>query len=540
MKKRNHLLLGASLLIASSALIGCSTGQEDSSKLIIHGSNMGYGVKWMSSLIDDFTKETGIQVSFKAFDAEQGISTLMNEIEKGSDTDIIFTKINNYFKHAYEGKFLDLTPTLTEKDPANGNTSIEERTETSFREFHKIKVGGEDKYYGISWANGVFGIVRNINMWEELKLTDADMPYTTDELLALCQKVVDKDVRLSSGFKVSPFINSYSAEYYTSLMPVWFMQYEGPENMSYFQQALDPEYPLRPITVNPDCSSFYERDGIKASLTVLQKLILDNPSYQHALSDGYPSFKSLQDDFLKSRNALFMPNGSWLESETTVKDYNVDFIPTPIVSSIIDKVDVEGNKVFTTINDDATLSAVVKYIRGGKVGAAPAGVNEHDILEIEKSINYSSYVRNGFDHQMVIPANTDKAEEATKFIKFMYSDRGLNKYYKYTNGGLLCTAPSSGHYETEGTEISEFRKKFNDILNEGHLGPYEICNKNKAFCYGGVGAYFNNGLVQEGVSAVNNVYYAMRDSKRGAEFIYNANKTYLRKNWASIFAKIPQ
>lgn len=541
-KMRKYILMGASVLLCCSSLIGCNqngSSKEDTSTLIIHGSNMGYGIEWVKGLAKDFTEETGIAITLRTYDAEQGIGTLMNEIEKGSDTDIIFTKITNYFKHAYEGKFLDITDIMKEKDPQSGNTSMEERMNQSYLDFYNLKTNGQDKYYGVGWVNGVYGIVRNKNMWKTLGLTDDDMPYTTDELLKLCQKVVDAKM-VAAGYPVTPFINCYSAEYYTTLLPVWFMQYEGKENMELFNQAIDPAYSLRPISVNPDCASFYEKDGMKAALNVLQSLLLDHPEYQHALTDGYPSFKTLQNDFLKGRNALFMPNGSWLESETSVTDYDVDFIPTPIVSSIIDKVDVDGQKIFKSINNDAKLSEVIKYIRNGKKGTAPQGIVPEDIEEVENTINYASYLHNGLDHQMVIMNNSDKAKEAKQFIKYMYSDKGLNKYYKYTGGGTLGAMPSSGKYDPQDIVISDFRANFNSIIFEGHLGAYELCNKNKVFCYGGVSAYMNNGLVAKGISAVDNVYYAMVDSKKTGEQIYNTNQTYLRENWPSIFAKIPK
>ncbi len=544
--KRKTLLPALAVGLLSAALASCGGGSGTSEKgLVIHGSNMGYGIKWMDEIIANFTADTGIKVQKKYFDNAGSISTLKNEILKSKSspstvgTDIIFTKIGDFFKYASDNYFADITDVYKAADPTSGGLSIESRTNDGFLDYYRMdEDGGEGRYYGISWVNGVCGFVRNKTLWNQLGYTEDDVPMTTDEMMAFADDVVAKDHKVGK-YSTSPFFYCYDAEYYTTILPVWFAQYEGTQNINYFNSCIDPNYPLREISEDPNSSNFYKRPGILESLKVMEGMLAKKPGtnvhkYQHALSKGYSDFKTAQDAFLRGENGLLMANGSWLENETKEKNYNADFIPTPIVSSIINKT--------PTINDDATLSAVVKSIRKGT--AAPAGVSTEDLAIISDAVTSASYIRNGCDHNMVVLNSTDMLDEAKAFIKYMYSDKGINIYYKATNGGTLATRTSTGHYDTTGVTLSSFKTVINEIIAQGYLSSYEVQWKNKYYYRGGIGRLFTNGIdVQfEGSSALatsKNVCYAMVDSNSTAEQIYTRNHKYLYSNWSSIYSKVP-
>ena len=511
MKNKNvKLLLLSSLL--SLGLVSCGNDVDSSTTLKIEGVKLGYGVKWMEDIVSSFTDKTGIKVNFKAVDGQAGVETLQQKIKAGGDgTDIFFSRITDFYKLAYQGNFVDVSDVWTNKD--DNGLSIEDRTEQCFIDANKI----DGKYVSFSWANGVFGILRNNTIWNALGLTDNDIPYTTDEFITLCQKVKDKEFSYE-GSQIYPLVYSYETEYYTSLLPAWFAQYEGSENMSYFNEGIDPDDVEG--SKEHHVSSFYARDGIVEALQVTQDLLVNN-DFHHPKSKNY-QFESCQNDFLRNKTALFMANGSWVDTETSVKNFDASFIPTPIVSSIID------NGRITSIKDDKTLSNVIKYVRG-LTNEKPASISDSDIEVIKDAVKNGSYLRSGCDHQLVISSNSKKIEMAKQFVKFMYSDEGLSIFHRSMNGGMLGTKPSNG-YDDTGINVSSFKRNVNQVLKENNIFAYNIQVPAKIYCYGGINRIFANGLGNVGDNCVK----AMVTFKKSPNEVLNMNMDYLNKNWAAI------
>lgn len=512
MKKK--LLAVALSALTLGTLFSCNNKKNDPNTLVIEGVKLGYGVTWMEDIISAYKEKTGVNVSFSASDGQAGIEALQGKIEAGGDgVDIFFSKITDFYKYAYQGYFADVTDIWQKKDGTTGK-SIEDRTSAAFKKANKI----DDKYISFSWANGIMGFVRNDTLWTAMGFTDADIPYTTDEMVALCNKVVAKNYKYENN-QIYPLVYSYEDEYYTSVLPIWFAQYEGSENMAYFDEGIDPDDPEGSKTHH--VSSFFNRDGITAALEVVNELLVENSSFHHPRSKNY-QFETAQNDFLKNRNALFMVNGSWLDTETNVTDYNASFISTPIVSSIIDSDRI------STISDDATLSATVKYVKGVTT-SKPEGVSDDDIAVIRDAVTTGSYQQMGFDHQMVISANSTKIDLAKGFLEFMYSDEGLNIFHKAMNGGMLGTAPSNGYSDT-GITISSFKQNVNSALNEGYLCSYTSQVPAKIFCYGGINRSFANGLG----NFADNCVKAMVTYNKTPREIFNLNYDYIKRNWANI------
>lgn len=507
--KNKILLLTVSL--SGIALASCTQNKDDPNTLIIEGAKLGYGVKWMEYIVSSFESDTGTKVKFTSYDGQSGIESLQGKIKAGGDgTDIFFSKITDYYKLGYQGFFADVSDVYTSKE--NGK-SIEERTSSQFLEANKI----DGKYIGFNWANGVFGYIRNNTIWNAMGLTDEDIPYTTDEMVALCKKVAERQFSYE-GNQIYPLVYSYESEYYTTILPIWFNQYEGSENMAYFNEGLDPEDPEGSATHH--ASSFFARDGISEALNVVNEILVENPSFHHPKSKNY-QFQSAQNDFLRNKTALFMVNGSWLDSETTISSYDVSFMNTPIISSLI------NSDRISTISDDATLSATVKYVRG-VTSTKPANVSDEDIEVVKDAVENGSYMRSGIDHQLVICSNSKRMDLAKKFVSYMYSDKGLEIYHKSTNGGILGTVPNNG-YSTD-VETSPFKANVNKALEENNVCSYQVQVPSRLFCYGGINRVFANGLGDFGSNCVK----AMVSFNKTPIEVYNINQNYLDRNWSSI------
>ncbi len=497
------ILLAAVMLLPT--LSGCSgKGKVDKDALVVTVAKLGYGDQWLKDLAAAYEAKTGTKVQVISKIGDTGLSAIKGELQsQASDTDIYFSRVQEYFKSIYKGavniggtnyecEFADLTDVWNSKASDSEGKTIKEKMDPAFEQYHNM----DGKYYGLPWATGIMGIVRNNNVWETLGYTEADMPRTTDELFALCDEVKAKGT--------APFIYSLESEYYSSFAPIWFAQYEGSESMNYFYNGLDP--------VGESSSNLYAFDGQVEALKIVERLVNVDNGYHHATSAS-SSFTDMQSAFLLDQ-ALFCVNGAWLESEMgdAYKGTNIEFVKTPVISSLINKLD--------TVADDATLSAVIKYIDGE--GEAPEGVSEDDIA-IVRDARSNAYIGNGYDHIAVVPAYTDKLDAAKDFLKFMCSDEGMNIYYKATFGNQLPLEITSAY--DSSVELSTFRKSVNDIFAEKMICTYAAAEKAKVFAIGGANRYWYNGC--------GNFVRALRDGKT-PEALCIINNDYLKNNWTSI------
>lgn len=513
-KRMMALCMTGALMLTSLAGCGGDTangggesnggGKADAGSLVVTVAKLGFGDQWLMDLAKAYEEKTGTSVEVISKVGDSGLSAIKGELQSQvSESDIYFTRLSEYFKSIYKGsvsiggtnydcEFAELTDVWNATAEGEDKT-IAEKVDADFEAYHNV----DGKYYGLPWAKTIMGIVRNKNVWESLGLTEEDIPLTTDEMFALCDTV--------KGQGVAPFIYSLESEYYSSIAPIWFGQYEGTESMQNFYNGLDP--------VGENSSNLYAYDGQVKTLEVVERIINKDNGYQHAMSDS-ASFTDMQSTFLLDQ-ALFCVNGSWLEVEMgeNYANANIDFIKTPIISSIIEKL--------PTVNDDATLSAVVAYV-DGLTDSAPAGVSEDDIAVVRDARNFS-YSGGGYDHIAVIPAYSDNVDTAKDFLKFMYSDDGLDIYYKATGGTQLPVASTRGY--TSEVELTTFRQNINEIMAEGLISDYDAQVKNKIYAIGGVNRYWYNGS--------SNVVRELLDGKTPEE-ICAVNNNYLEANWSSM------
>ncbi|MCQ2449129.1 MAG: extracellular solute-binding protein, partial [Clostridia bacterium] len=372
--------------------------------------------------------------------------------------------------------------------------AILEKLSPRFAEYYSV--GG--KYDGMSWWNGLMGVVRNKDVWDKLKLTDADVPLTTDAMFALADRIKSK---------TTPFIFSSKENYYDSYLPVMMAQYEGNANFKKFLNGVDPDGTVSQY--------IYTYDGALESLKVFDKLLNKKNNY-HSASQASLDFTLMQGQFL-SGNALFCLNGSWLENEmkANYKNVNIDFIKTPVISSIINKL--------PTVNDDKTLQEVVKYIDAvdeAKQVAKPAGVSDADIAAVTEA-RHMAYLNTGLDEQVIIPSYAKNKEGAKEFLKYMYSDEGLNIYYK-TMGGLVLPATPTGGYDSN-VKLSTFMQSSFDAVQSNHWLATQT--KSKYFVLAMVSQHFNNGT-----SPTVQLYEGTSTPAK----ILDANTDAISKKWSSI------
>ena len=483
--------------------------------LHISAVKLGYGVEWLEAMAEAFEEEKQIAVDISTVVGSAGLTALDNELESlASTTDLFFNKRGWFAEDVYRGSitvggksydclYADVSDVWNAVVDEGSELTIKDKMDPLYVDAFNI----EGKYYSLPWAGGVYGIVRNIDAWNTLGFTENDVPLTTDELFELCDKIIEKDT------DIAPFIYALQEEYYTSWIPIFFGQYEGVANVKQFMEGKDP---LGKVSQN-----VYAYDGQVEAVKIMEELI-GTEGYQHNSSTAI-DFTSMQGHFLSGKVAVFCINGSWLENEmkSTNPSANIDVIKTPVISSLVNKLSF--GKTLSEDAADDKLAECIQYVDAvdaGEKPSMPSGVTTEDIQKVTEARHYA-YMAGGIDHQAYIPAYAENIDQAKEFLKFMYSDKGMQIYYETVGGATLPASPIKD-YDSTGMELSVFRKSVNAAAEEGFLFDREP--KARYYVLAQVSTYFTNGI-----SPVD----AIREGKT-AQDIIDKNNAEVAKKWPSI------
>jgi ABC-type glycerol-3-phosphate transport system substrate-binding protein len=234
------------------------------------------------------------------------------------------------------------------------------------------------------------------------------------------------------------------------------------------------------------------------------------------------SFAVKQQYFLKQKAAMII-NGDWVVNEILKGSYTEEqtkglaFMKTPIISSIVETMpmwaangdegkhyavdpkpantnvasDPLSNAAVAISADkkasyDKALCAIIDYVDGvtttKPTSVEGIAISEADITRIEEARSITPSM--SCFHNAVIPSNSDRIEEAKDFLKFMYSDEGLDIYAQNSYG---CGLPVQ-YTKEEVAEIagdSKIVKSAYEMLDGAYL-TFHTGSKNKAFCKNGL------------------------------------------------------
>ena len=476
-------MLGMAVMMSATAFVGCggddsSTGGTTGSKgqITVQVANLGYGIKWLNDLATAFTAETDIGVTIVPELGSGGLNAIDTQLMSGgSEADIVFTKKGDFGRYVYMTQGHDFGGTHYDKLYVSLNdvwAEIGSKVNPQYKEHFNYN----DNYYAVPWAGGAFGLVRNRDAWEALGYTADYVPVTTDELFEVCDNIAAQ----YASKKIYPFTFSAKDEYYSDFINIYFAQYEGIETFNRFKEGKAP--------VDMDVEQIYNYQGQYEVVEFITKLLAmektSSGDYKYKYQDEYSAsqdFADMQGAFLDGV-AAFCINGSWLGVEMGSDKANIDFIKAPVLSSITDKFADGSDK------SDAKLREIVKYVDGTS-STKPTGVTDGDI-ELVKAARKNSYATGGVDHQGFIPCYSDDIDEAKQFLKFMYSDKGLNTYYDTMGGLKLPTTPSGGY--AAKPNLTVFTQSVTDLLSENYLCTTQA--KSKMFTLANVSSIYRNGL----------------------------------------------
>ncbi len=407
----------------------------------------GYGTQWLQAAADAFEKKNeGVTVDITLVNSMEVIQADIKNTEF-CDTDLYFDivelsghKLLEEYKYAYENSqaMRDLTALYSKEIPGEGIT-YGEKMNDSIRyactvEGRNTEDASDDKYYFAPYVTGAMGLYYNETVINNaLGEGNWEVPNTTDELIALCKRLQEKECQI--------LLPGSMDQWTSSIFLSWWAQYEGQENYRKFFEGIGFE---KNSGMEAEYSaSILEQPGRLASLEVSDSLISYENGFapKNAVEINTNNLNEYQTRFTLSKfNYAFYPCGDWLMQElqnnsTIESDSVIKMMKTPVISSIIHSTNSYSRgqeKRLPNVTSDEVLSQVVDYVDGK--GELPAGVTEEEVAFVAEARN--TVGSKALEHVAYAPAYSNAADLADEFLLFLASDEGIEIFKDNCIGGF--------------------------------------------------------------------------------------------------------
>ena len=225
---------------------------------------------------------------------------------------------------------------------------------------------------------------------------------------------------------------------------VWEAQYDGLDYYYNNMLALKDEN-----GVSPSKEVFTKKDGRYQALKVLENIV--TPTTVHPMCTS-TNFTNVQKLFLDGE-AVFGVNGGWLMNESSGKVKNIVMMKTPVISSIVEKLE-------DTAMTDATLSAIITEIDEGKTSSELCSANDFARIKQARNLVYN----NASEQYVFIPEYSNAIDGAKEFLKYLYSDEGIATYMKVTSLPGSARLDNESLYST--ASLDDWHKRQHELAGE--------------------------------------------------------------------------
>lgn len=560
MKKKLFTSVMAGVLSVSTCfgLVGCGggggggAGANNENTLQIYICNYGYGYKWLYELIPQFKQQAWVKEKYGVNDkgeanidiptpyknAENNYAQTMIEGGAAANVyDLLFTN-TAYNNLVFNGNYEELTPLLSETVPGEGVT-VGEKMKPDILNAHYVvektqydAVNPTKHLFGMPWVDSYESIVVNDTLVrQELGSSFSGYPRTTSELVSFAESLKVSQASKAEDDRIAPFCFSGSAGYWQPSLQVWWAQYEGLDTYHDYFRGYD-ESGRRTADIAKQKGKLY-------ALEALENIIYKTNGYNHSLTN-LMTFSQSQTKFL-IREGFMAPNGDWLENEMQViadenpyKDDKLIFIKRPIVSAVVEKLDlyVESDEYSDLSAQkkaeyDAKLIEIIDQIDAEKTyeqaKTAIAGLTQHDYDKVYAA-RYTSSGHN--DYSVYIPSYASAKGLAKDFLLFMSTDTAIKTYMKANNG---CTTPYQFDTSKLDFELSPLQKSVAENKKTGYtLLPMNSFPLNY---YGGLIGFPTNNITE--------LLFCEEEAKdrMTAEQVYEADITYTARFWDDYMTK---
>ena len=441
MKNKYLFLTSVGTLALIIGATGCkgrrSGSQWDPNKTHITVATLdkGIGTAWLTNAAQEFMElykdatqfeagKTGVEVAIVGSTSYDG-SYVQNQ---ALNEDIYFTEGIPYRELSAQGKFYDMTETVNEKLTSFGESkSIMDKIDSTLADYLTV----DGKVYGIPFYDSFYGLVYDMDLWNDEKLylakdgkfvnksgdlslgtdnqagtLDDGLPATYEEFDKLMKKLLDK--------QIIPYLTStpgieYTANYLFNV----FADYEGVENMKLtltlngtandlVEENWDGtgDVPIQaPKAINNTNGYDLQRQvGRYKTLKFFNDVLVNNPDNYNKQSES--SHIGAQQSFIEGKQVgkpvAMLIEGSWWENEAKSafesyeKNYgtrsNYAIMPIPF--------------------ENAEKAAACNY--------------KHTALSLSQSFG-------------IISQSSQNKPLALEFMKFLHTDKMLSKFTRDTS-----------------------------------------------------------------------------------------------------------
>ncbi len=445
LKRVLALLLSVLMLVIS--VTACkkegndSKGEGNSSTdLKIGYWNSGYGSEWLEKFVEQFEKEYPQYNVILDMSASNESIVSAYGMEDIDDTDLYLCTLPS--DKQYFEPLNDVLDCTVEGEDKTIGEKFKETTKNNY-------IDADGNYYQLPYiGEGTMTFVYNKKMFKEYGLS---VPRTTGELGVIA------DSLLSEGI---PAFCHYSGKgYWEYAVEVWYGQYEG------YDYYYDNFYACtNEKGESPSIDVLLKKDGRYEVLKVMESLV--TPEYIMEGSNS-KNHTTVQTEFVSGKAAM-MVNGPWLDAEVSSVGSLDDFgvFRVPVISSITDKL--------TTVKTEANLRKLITAIDDvleGKKTEADYKVGEDYVIgdlvvsaaDWEHVNGARRMVQRGKGNAAMIPTYSKAKEAAKDFLKFMYSDKGIQLIADNMQMRLPLGL-SDGELDISGW--NSFKKEFDNIMKD--------------------------------------------------------------------------
>lgn len=549
-----HLYRFLCLIMALTAVIamlsGCKNEKPDTTNpdevipqnktAIVAYNSVGYGHQWLETLAAEFNEmyaEEGYKIQLK-ISPEMAYGNQPDlEIRKGADrndVDMYLDAANlenlldasNKVMRGQGAVLVDLTEEVWNK-PA---ITLGKQEETKLIKDRFLLDDTNLYYTGIKeeFHGGLYvlpsgmelwsaGIIINPTVLEQYGYTTDNLPRTTDEFNAMCEKIAEKTPE--TGVYAYSWPGSNASGFLAYLFFEYFAQYSGAENFLNFCMTRPTTDATREEII-ADGWKVYEDRGILEGLKAMEPIM--KPKFS---PNGSASMNHMEAQHeLLVGNAAFMIGGDWMlwqmQDEYYEEAAQCLMLNTPVLSVIgveCGITDAELSKAVGMVDEDKTNAEIMAQI---------PGLDEAEAERIRHARNIYGGGEISLRSGMCIPAYADARDVAILFARFMCSEHAMevirNQGFKYN-----CYETSNYDMEVETPYMQSVLANIDpgDGIYVGMDPSLSLVRANSGMLY------FNHPNLIQPATFRNMILNTSGDMT--AEKMFEAEKEYAKQNWST-------
>ena len=465
MKKIITILLAALLAVGTVGFSACrktvgkdeiNAGTGENGKLEIVCQEAGFGLDWLKSIGRGFSKKYNIDVVVTS--STNSSEIISNADARQSEYDIIMT-VGSHYKLADGGDLADISGVYAATPDGESEPIAKKMNQNIYQRIQRE----DGKFYSMNWVNSLDGIFYNKTTLDTLFGKEGwALPNTTDELLALCDRIKNE-----KSDRAYAFSSSTGVPYWDYSLYAWAAQYSGVDTyFDYYDiKYTDGSGNKQTATSYNQLAASYA--GREKALHVIETIAKKSNGYMHTLADSM-NYLQAQDAFagagFRGDNKLcaFIVSGDWMENElsdTLARNpQEIGMLRTPILSEITETFAAPDNtmsdKALSLIVSEVDKNSTLEQVNAALAASDDAKVNidsigkaTYDRIVEARRVVYTATM----DHMMSIPVTAKNMDNAKKFLIYFASDEAGQIYAGEMNGRTFIYG-----YEPELTDETSF------------------------------------------------------------------------------------